>query len=183
VTRPGALPCVNFVLHSPNETESSANGPETLKSRAQHAPAWVIRYCPDPKQGERVVELIGERPQWPHTTVRATESARARFFSIFASLARSARKRIGKLVDRLNAWARSGLEVLQGLSLLQVLLIAVLGLGLGYWAISIAVRSLRSAVVAFLALIAALALVRLCFPDTFCSVQWPTPIAAACSRG
>ena len=84
---------------------------------------------------------------------------------------------------RLNAWARSGLEALQGLSLLQVLLIAVLGLGLGYWAIGIAVRSLRSAVLAFLVLIAALALVRLCFPETFCSVHWPTPIAAVCSRG
>jgi hypothetical protein len=85
-------------------------------------------------------------------------------------------------VDRLNAWARSGLEALQGLSLLQVLLISVLGLGLGYWAIGIAVRSLRSAVLAFLVLIAALALVRLCFPETFCSVHWPTPIAAVCSR-
>lgn len=86
-------------------------------------------------------------------------------------------------MDRLNAWARSGLEALQGLSLLQVLLIAVLGLGLGYWAIGFAVRSLRSAVLAFLVLIAALALVRLCFPETFCSVHWPTPIAAVCSRG
>jgi hypothetical protein len=86
-------------------------------------------------------------------------------------------------VDRLNAWARSGLEVLQGLSLLQVLLIAVLGLGLGYWAIGIAVRSLRSAVLVFLVLIVVLALVRLWFPDTFCSVHWPAPFAAACSRG
>ena len=84
-------------------------------------------------------------------------------------------------MDRLNAWARSGLEVLQGLSLLQALLIAVFGLGLGYWAIGIAVRSLRSAVLVFLMVIAALALVRLCFPETFCSVHWPAPIAAACS--
>jgi hypothetical protein len=86
-------------------------------------------------------------------------------------------------VDRLNAWARSGLEALQGLSVLQVLFIAVLGLGLGYWAIGIAVRSLRSAALAFLVLIAALALVRLCFPETFCSIRWPSFVAAACSRG
>ena len=86
-------------------------------------------------------------------------------------------------MDRLNAWARSGLEALQGLSLLQVLLIAALGLSLGYWATGIAVRSLRSAVMAVLVLIAALALVRLCFPETFCSFQWPPPIATLCTRG
>ena len=86
-------------------------------------------------------------------------------------------------MDRLNAWARSGLEALQGLSVLQVLLIAVLGLGLGYWAIGIAVRSLRGAVLTLLVLMVALAVVRLCFPDTFCSVHWPTPVAAVCSRG
>ena len=67
-------------------------------------------------------------------------------------------------MDRLNTWARSGLEALQGLSLLQVALIAALGLGLGYWAIRIAVRSLRSAMLAVLLLTAALALARLCFP-------------------
>ena len=49
-------------------------------------------------------------------------------------------------MDRVNAWARSGLEALQGLSLLQVLLIAALGLSLGYWATGIAVRTLRSLV-------------------------------------
>ena len=86
-------------------------------------------------------------------------------------------------MDRLNTWARSGLEALQGLSLLQVALIAALGLGLGYWAIRIAVRSLRSAMLAVLVLTAALALARLCFPETFCSIHWPPPIAAACSRG
>jgi hypothetical protein len=72
---------------------------------------------------------------------------------------------------------------LQGLSLLQVALIAALGLGLGYWTIRIAVRSLRSAMLAVLVLTAALALARLCFPETFCSIHWPHPIAAACSRG
>ena len=86
-------------------------------------------------------------------------------------------------MDRLNTWARSGLEALQGLSVLQVALIAALGLGLGYWAIRIAVRSLRSAMLAVLVLTSALALARLCFPETFCSIQWPPPIAAACSRG
>jgi hypothetical protein len=81
-----------------------------------------------------------------HTTVRAVGAPRGPASSRATPLIRESgevgSKRIGKLVDRLNAWTRSGFEVLQALSLLQVLLIAVLGLGLGYWAISIAVRSL-----------------------------------------
>ena len=86
-------------------------------------------------------------------------------------------------MDRLIAWARSGVEALGGLSLFQVSLIVALGLGLAYWAISIAVRSVRSVMLAVLVLIVALALVRLCFPETFCSIHWPSLIVAACSRG
>jgi hypothetical protein len=86
-------------------------------------------------------------------------------------------------VDRLIAWARSGVEALGGLSLLQASLIVALGLGLAYWAIGIAVRSLRSAMLAVLVLTAALALAWLCFPQAFCSIHWPPPVAAACSRG
>ena len=86
-------------------------------------------------------------------------------------------------MDRLIALARSGVEALGGLSLLQVSLIVALGLGLAYWAISIAVRSVRSVMLAVLVLIVALALVRLFFPYTFCSIHWPSLIATACSRG
>jgi hypothetical protein len=32
-----------------------------------------------------------------------------------------------------------------------------------------------------LLLIAAVAVVRLCFPETFCAVYWPSPIASLCS--
>jgi hypothetical protein len=84
-------------------------------------------------------------------------------------------------VERLAAWARSGLEALHGLSFLQLCLVGALALGLGYWALGIGLRSIRRAALTALLLVLAVAAVRLCFPAAFCSVRWPSPIAVLCS--
>ena len=88
---------------------------------------------------------------------------------------------VGK-VDRLTDWARSGVEAFHGLSLLQLGLLAALGLGLGYWVLGVGLRSIRRAVLMALLLIAAVAVVRLVLPGPFCTVRWPSPINALCSR-
>jgi len=85
-------------------------------------------------------------------------------------------------VDRLADWARRGVEALHGLSLLQLGLLAALGLGLGYWLLGVGLRSIRRAVLTALLLIAAVAAARLVFPGSFCAVRWPSPIDALCSR-
>jgi len=85
-------------------------------------------------------------------------------------------------VDRLTAWARSGLEAFHGLSLLQLCLVGALGLGLGYWALSLGFRFIRRAALTALLAIAVVAVVRLVFPGQFCAVRWPSPIAVMCSR-
>jgi hypothetical protein len=85
-------------------------------------------------------------------------------------------------MDRLTAWARSGLEAFHGLSLLQLCLIAALGLGLGYWALGLGLRSIRRAALTTLLLIAAVAVARLALPGPFCAVPWPYPIGALCPR-
>jgi hypothetical protein len=88
----------------------------------------------------------------------------------------------GGLVDRLTAWARSGLEAFHGLSLLQLCLVGALGLGLGYWALGLGFRFIRRAALTALLAIAVVAVVRLAFPGPFCAIRWPYPIAALCSR-
>ena len=85
-------------------------------------------------------------------------------------------------MDRLADWARRGVEALHGLSLLQLGLLAALGLGLGYWLLGVGLRSIRRAVLTALLLIAAVAAARLVFPGSFCAVRWPSPIDALCSR-
>jgi hypothetical protein len=85
-------------------------------------------------------------------------------------------------VGRLTEWARSGGEAFHGLSLLQLGLLAALGLGLGYWVLGVGLRSIRRAVLMALLLIAAVAAVRLAFPGPFCALRWPSPINAVCSR-
>ena len=85
-------------------------------------------------------------------------------------------------MDRLTVWARSGLEAFHGLSLLQLGLVGALGLGLGYWALGLGLRSIRRIALMALLLIAAVAVVRLALPDQFCAVRWPSPIASLCSR-
>lgn len=85
-------------------------------------------------------------------------------------------------MDRLISWGRNGIEALHGLSLLQLCLIGALGLGLGYWALGASVRFIQRAALFVLLLIAAVALVRLCSPETFCAVHWPSPLGALCSR-
>jgi hypothetical protein len=85
-------------------------------------------------------------------------------------------------MDRLIAWARSGLEALHGLSLLQLCLIAALGLGLGYWALGVGLRSVRRVALTVFLLIAAVAVARLALPGPFCAVPWPYPIRALCAR-
>ena len=85
-------------------------------------------------------------------------------------------------MDRLTDWARTGVEAFHGLSLLQIGLLAALGLGLGYWVLGVGFRSIRRAVLMALLLIAAVAVVRLVFPGPFCTVRWPSPINALCSR-
>jgi hypothetical protein len=85
-------------------------------------------------------------------------------------------------VDRLTDWGRSGVEAFHGLSLLQLGLLAALGLGLGYWIFGVALRSIRGVVLTALLLIAAVAAARLVLPGPFCAVRWPSPISALCSR-
>jgi hypothetical protein len=85
-------------------------------------------------------------------------------------------------VDRLADWARRGVEAFHGLSLLQLGLLAALGLGLGYWVLGVGLRSIRRAVLMALLLIAAVAVARLVFPGPFCAVRWPSPIDSLCSR-
>jgi hypothetical protein len=85
-------------------------------------------------------------------------------------------------VDRLTDWGRSGVEAFHGLSLLQLGLLAALGLGLGYWVLGVGLRSIRRAVLTALLLIAAVAAARLVLPGPFCAVRWPSPINALCSR-
>ena len=58
-------------------------------------------------------------------------------------------------MDRLTDWARSGVEAFHGLSLLQLGLLASLGLGLGYWVLGVGLRSMRRAVLTALLLVAA----------------------------
>jgi hypothetical protein len=50
--------------------------------------------------------------------------------------------RWGGKVDRLTDWARRGVEAFHGLSLLQLGLLAALGLGLGYWVLGVGLRSI-----------------------------------------
>jgi hypothetical protein len=85
-------------------------------------------------------------------------------------------------MDRLTAWARTGLEAFHGLSLLQLCLGGALGLGLGYWALGVGLGFVRRAALAALLVIAVVAVVRLALPSTFCAVRWPHPISALCSR-
>ena len=85
-------------------------------------------------------------------------------------------------MDHLIAWARSGLEIFQGMSVLQVGLIAALGLGLFYWVLGIGLRSIRHIAMTALVLMAALVVARLALPEPFCAVRWPSVIAALCSR-
>jgi hypothetical protein len=85
-------------------------------------------------------------------------------------------------VDRLIAWARSGLEILHGMSVLQVGLIAALGLGLFYWVLGVGLGSIRRIALTALVLVAALVVARLTLPGPFCTVRWPSLIAALCSR-
>ena len=85
-------------------------------------------------------------------------------------------------MDRLAEWARRGVEAFHGLSLLQLGLLAALALGLGYWVLAAALRSIRRAVLTALLLIAAFAVVQFVFPGSFCAVRWPSPIDALCSR-
>ena len=85
-------------------------------------------------------------------------------------------------MDRLTDWARGGVEAFHGLSLLQLGLLAALGLGLGYWVLGVGLRSIRRAVLTALLLVATVAVVRLVFPGPFCAVRWPSPIDAFCSR-
>ena len=82
------------------------------------------------------------------------------------------------LMERL--W--SGLENLHGLSLLQLCFIGALTFVLFSWALGTGLRIIRRAVWIALLLVAAVAVVRLCFPELFCSVRWPFPITALCSR-
>ena len=60
-------------------------------------------------------------------------------------------------MDRLTDWARTGVEAFHGLSLLQLSLLAALGLGLGYGVLGVGLRSIRRAVLMALLLIAAVA--------------------------
>jgi hypothetical protein len=85
-------------------------------------------------------------------------------------------------VDRLTAWARNGLEAFHGLSLLQLCLVGALGLGLGYWALGLGFQFIRRAALTALLAIAAMTVVRLALPGTFCAVGWPHPISALCSK-
>jgi hypothetical protein len=85
-------------------------------------------------------------------------------------------------VDRLIAWARSGLEIFHGMSILQVGLIAALGLGLFYWALGIGLGSIRRIALTALVLMAAFVVARLILPGSFCAVDLPSLIAALCSR-
>ncbi|MGZ3340251.1 MAG: hypothetical protein ACXWLB_10575 [Reyranella sp.] len=85
-------------------------------------------------------------------------------------------------MDRLIDWARSGVDALHGLSLLQLGLLAALGLGLGYSVLGVGLRSLRRVVLTALLLIVAAAAVRLAFPGPFCAIRWPSPIDTLCSR-
>ncbi|HTG03141.1 MAG TPA: hypothetical protein VK635_03655 [Bradyrhizobium sp.] len=85
-------------------------------------------------------------------------------------------------MDRLTNWARSGVEAFHGLSVLQLGLLAALGLGLGYWVLGVGFRSIRRAVLMALLLIAAVAAARLVLPGPFCAVRWPSPIDSLCSR-
>jgi hypothetical protein len=85
-------------------------------------------------------------------------------------------------VDRLTAWARSGLEAFHGLSLLQLCLVGALGLGLGYGTLGLGFRFIRRAALTALLCIAVVVVVRLALPGQFCAVRWPSPIAALCAR-
>ena len=75
---------------------------------------------------------------------------------------------------------RAAVEAFHGLSLLQLGLLAALGLGLGYWVLGVGLRSIRRAILTALLLIAAVAAVRLVLPGPFCAVRWPSPIGALC---
>ncbi len=56
-----------------------------------------------------------------------------------------------------------------------------LALGLASWALGGSPLNRRAALTALL-LFAAVAVVRLCFPEPFCAVRWPSPLAGFCSQ-
>ena len=85
-------------------------------------------------------------------------------------------------MDRLTAWAPTGIEAFYGLSLLQLCLVSALGLGLAYWALGTGLGFVRRTAMMALLVIAVVAVVRLALPSTFCAVRWPHPISALCSR-
>ncbi len=96
-------------------------------------------------------------------------------------------KRVSKpalegLVERLTAWAKSGLEALHGLSFLQLCLLGALALGAGYWALGVGLHTFRRVALYVLLLVAAAVIVRLSFPQAFCSVRWPYAVAAFCPK-
>jgi hypothetical protein len=63
------------------------------------------------------------------------------------------------------------LEAFHGLSLLQLCLVGALGLGLGYWTLGLGFQFIRrAALTALLAIAAAMTVVRLALPGTFCAV-------------
>jgi hypothetical protein len=83
-------------------------------------------------------------------------------------------------VDQLLAWARNGNATFHGLSLLQLCLLGALALGLGYWLLDAGLSSLRRLLLMATLVVAAVAVLRLALPDSFCTVHWPSPIAALC---
>ena len=85
-------------------------------------------------------------------------------------------------MDYLTTVAARALAAWNALSLLQQGLVGAIGLALAYWLLGAGFRSARRVVLIAVALVAVLAVARIGFPEAFCAVRWPAPVAVLCGR-
>ena len=85
-------------------------------------------------------------------------------------------------MDYLTTVAARALAAWTALSLLQQGLVGAIGLALAYWLLGAGFRSARRVVLIAVALVAVMAAARIGFPDAFCAVHWPPPVAGLCGR-
>ncbi len=85
-------------------------------------------------------------------------------------------------MDYLTTVAARALATWNALSLLQQGLVGAIGLALAYWLLGVGFRSARRVVLIGAALVAVMAAAQIGFPEAFCAVHWPPPVAALCGR-
>ena len=85
-------------------------------------------------------------------------------------------------MERFSTYMERGLAAWHALNLLQQCLVGAVGLTVGYLVLEGLLRSARGVATTAFVLVVATAVVRLCFPATFCAVSWPSLMAVLCPR-